>query len=173
VASGRSVLALLDSQGAKRGRFAYFNGTRESRFSLPSAVALVAGLALLLGSELICGAQQSAGAPPTSVGRTETVLNNAHELGIDLSNVEDVVLSHNHWDHVTGLVTLRRELSKINPAALSRAHVGQGIFLERLIPPGVRGSDKMTMAEVKKGYEALGGKLIEYVEPNNSLPGCG
>jgi metal-dependent hydrolase (beta-lactamase superfamily II) len=25
---------------------------------------------------------------------------------VDLSNVEDVILSHNHWDHVTGLVTL-------------------------------------------------------------------
>jgi glyoxylase-like metal-dependent hydrolase (beta-lactamase superfamily II) len=45
-------------------------------------------------------------------GRPETVLNNARELGVDLSNVEDVILSHNHWDHVTGLVTLRRELSK-------------------------------------------------------------
>ena len=42
-------------------------------------------------------------------GRPETVLNNARELGVDLSNVEDVILSHNHWDHVTGLVTLRRE----------------------------------------------------------------
>jgi metal-dependent hydrolase (beta-lactamase superfamily II) len=38
-------------------------------------------------------------------GRPETVLNNARELGVDLSNVEDVILSHNHWDHVTGLVT--------------------------------------------------------------------
>jgi 7,8-dihydropterin-6-yl-methyl-4-(beta-D-ribofuranosyl)aminobenzene 5'-phosphate synthase len=104
-------------------------------------------------------------------GRPETVLNNARELGVDLSNVEDVILSHNHWDHVTGLVTLRRELSKTNPRALSRAHVGRGIFLERLIPPGVRGSDKMTMAEVKNGYEALGGKFIEYVEPKQLFTG--
>jgi metal-dependent hydrolase (beta-lactamase superfamily II) len=89
-------------------------------------------------------------------GRPETVLNNARELGVDLSNVEDVILSHNHWDHVTGLVTLRRELSKANPNALCRAHVGRGIFLERLIPAGVRGSGTMTMAEVKNGYEALG-----------------
>jgi 7,8-dihydropterin-6-yl-methyl-4-(beta-D-ribofuranosyl)aminobenzene 5'-phosphate synthase len=81
-------------------------------------------------------------------GRPETVLNNARELGVDLPNVEDVILSHNHWDHVTGPVTLRRELSKANPNALCRAHVGRGIFLERLIPPGVRGSGKMTMAEV-------------------------
>jgi 7,8-dihydropterin-6-yl-methyl-4-(beta-D-ribofuranosyl)aminobenzene 5'-phosphate synthase len=98
---------------------------------------------------------------------------NARELGVDLSNVEDVILSHNHWDHVTGLVTLRRELSKANPNALCRAHVGRGIFLERLIPPGVRGSGKMTMAEVKKGYEALGGKFIEYVEPKQLFTGLG
>ena len=104
-------------------------------------------------------------------GRPETVLNNARELGLDLSNVEDVILSHNHWDHVTGLVTLRRELSKTNPRALSRAHVGHGIFLERLIPAGVRGSDKMTMAEVKDGYEALGGKFIEYYEPKQLFTG--
>ena len=49
--------------------------------------------------------------------------------------------------------------------------VGRGIFLERLIPPGVRGSGKMTMAEVKKGYEALGGKFIEYVEPKQLFTG--
>jgi len=104
-------------------------------------------------------------------GRPETVLNNTHELGVDLSNVEDVILSHNHWDHVTGLVTLRRELSKTNPTALSRALVGRGIFLERLIPEGARGSGKMTMAEVKSGYEALGGKFIEYDDPKELFPG--
>ncbi|WP_296705813.1 MBL fold metallo-hydrolase, partial [Algoriphagus sp.] len=35
--------------------------------------------------------------------RPETVLQNAQELGIDLSDVEDVYLSHNHWDHIGGL----------------------------------------------------------------------
>ena len=104
-------------------------------------------------------------------GRPETVLHNARELGLDLSNVEDVILSHNHWDHVTGLVTLRRELSKTNPGALSRAHVARGIFLERLIPPDVRGLGKITMAEVKNGYEALGGKFIEYAEPKQLFTG--
>ncbi|HEY0790807.1 MAG TPA: MBL fold metallo-hydrolase [Chthoniobacterales bacterium] len=29
-------------------------------------------------------------------GRPDTVLNNARELGIDLSNIEDVILSHHH-----------------------------------------------------------------------------
>jgi len=39
------------------------------------------------------------------------------------------VLSHNHWDHVGGLMTLRRELAKTNPRAMSRVHVGAGIFV--------------------------------------------
>ncbi|MBV9998515.1 MAG: MBL fold metallo-hydrolase [Verrucomicrobia bacterium] len=104
-------------------------------------------------------------------GRPDTVLNNARELGIDLSGVEDAILSHHHWDHVTGLVTLRRELSKANPNALCRAHVGRGIFLERLIPPGAMASGRMSMAEVKSGYEALGGKFIEYAEPKELFAG--
>ena len=45
--------------------------------------------------------------------KPETVLKNVKELGIDLSDVEDVFLSHNHGDHIGGLVTLRNELKKI------------------------------------------------------------
>ena len=63
--------------------------------------------------------------------RPRTVLENAKELKIDLSDVQDVVLSHFHDDHTTGLMTLRREFAKTNPAAFSRVHVGKGIFLER------------------------------------------
>jgi 7,8-dihydropterin-6-yl-methyl-4-(beta-D-ribofuranosyl)aminobenzene 5'-phosphate synthase len=52
--------------------------------------------------------------------RPTTVLENAREVKIDLSGVQDVILSHHHDDHPTGLITLRRELSRSNPAALSR-----------------------------------------------------
>src|SRR5689334_3890867 len=61
--------------------------------------------------------------------RPQTVLANAREFGIDLSSVEDVVLSHNHDDHTGGLLTLRNALKAKNPKALSRVHVAEGFFL--------------------------------------------
>ncbi|MCG7539912.1 MBL fold metallo-hydrolase [Pseudoalteromonas sp. OF7H-1] len=63
--------------------------------------------------------------------RPQTVLQNARDLRIDLSDVEDVILSHNHGDHTGGLETLRTELSKKNAKAMSRVHVGHGIFAKR------------------------------------------
>lgn len=97
--------------------------------------------------------------------RLNTVLENAKELKIDLSGVQDVILSHFHADHTTGLMTLRRELSKSNPAALSRVHVGKGIFLER------RGRIHNPMIAMKKDYEATRGKFIEHDKPEEILPG--
>ena len=38
--------------------------------------------------------------------REDTVVRNAEELKVDLSNVTDVILSHNHLDHTGGLLTL-------------------------------------------------------------------
>ncbi|MFI5057142.1 MAG: MBL fold metallo-hydrolase [Candidatus Acidiferrales bacterium] len=68
--------------------------------------------------------------------RPNTVLENSRELKIDLSDVQDVILSHFHADHTTGLMTLRRELSRSNPAALDAGDVikeeprsGQGASL--------------------------------------------
>src|SRR5713226_6530091 len=97
--------------------------------------------------------------------RPNTVLENAKELKIDLSGAQDVILSHFHADHTTGLMMLRRELSKSNPAALFRVHVGKGIFLER------RGRMDNPMITMKKDYEATGGKFIEHDKPEEILPG--
>jgi 7,8-dihydropterin-6-yl-methyl-4-(beta-D-ribofuranosyl)aminobenzene 5'-phosphate synthase len=68
--------------------------------------------------------------------RPDTVLKNTQELNVDLSGVHEVVLTHSHWDHVSGLLTLRRELMKRNPDALSVVHVPASIFDSRPSPTG-------------------------------------
>jgi 7,8-dihydropterin-6-yl-methyl-4-(beta-D-ribofuranosyl)aminobenzene 5'-phosphate synthase len=94
--------------------------------------------------------------------RPETVLKNARELKVDLASVQDVILTHNHSDHTTGLLTLRREYAKEMKTALSVVHVGRGIFWDRP-------SSKMN--EIKTQYEATGGSFIEYSEPKEIAPG--
>src|SRR5450631_3884792 len=98
----------------------------------------------------------------------DTVLQNARDLKIDLSNVSEVILTHNHWDHVSGLITLRREMMKTNPAALSVVHVARGIFYSR---PGQEGEENRMVA-LKKEYEATGGKFIEHEESAEIFPGA-
>ena len=99
--------------------------------------------------------------------RPETVLQNVRELGIDLANVKDVILSHNHSDHTTGLLTLRKAFAKAHPTALSRVHVGKGIFWNR---PSTNGESNYVV-KIKSDYEATGGTFIEYNEPKEILPG--
>ncbi|MBV8475982.1 MAG: MBL fold metallo-hydrolase [Acidobacteria bacterium] len=101
-------------------------------------------------------------------GHPQTVLENARDLKIDLSNVQEVILTHNHWDHVTGLLTLRKEMMKINPAALSKIHVAHGIFYSRPSP----GGERNPMIVLKKEYEATGGKFVEHSEAAELFPGA-
>ena len=100
--------------------------------------------------------------------RPDTVLRNATELGIDLSDVTDLVITHNHADHTGGLLTLRRELRARNPEALSRAHVGAGIFAPRLQPEG---RDENGLRGPKAPYEAMGGLFVVHEKPEPLLPG--
>ncbi|HLY16688.1 MAG TPA: MBL fold metallo-hydrolase [Bryobacteraceae bacterium] len=98
----------------------------------------------------------------------DTVLRNVRDLHIDLSNVPDVILSHHHLDHTAGLVTLRREYAKSNPAALARAHVGKGIFLSRTDGgPG----EANPMIATKRDYESTGGSFVEYATAHELFPG--
>jgi 7,8-dihydropterin-6-yl-methyl-4-(beta-D-ribofuranosyl)aminobenzene 5'-phosphate synthase len=98
----------------------------------------------------------------------ETVLQNVRDLNIDLSDVKDVILTHDHLDHVGGLMPLRREMMKKNKAALSVAHVGRGIFYSRPSPEG----EQNAMIAIRKDYEASGGNCIEHAEGFDIFPGA-
>jgi len=110
--------------------------------------------------------------------RPDTVLGNSTELGIDLSTVDTVILSHNHADHTGGLVTLRRSLKEENAAALQTAHVGKGIFLPRkpnpkrmaIIPEPLR-QFWVDVLDVRDEYESLGGRIVVHDQPHELFPG--
>ena len=96
--------------------------------------------------------------------RPDTVVLNAQTLDVHLSDVEEIVLTHNHGDHTGGLLALRREYRVLNPSAMSEAHVGRGIFWERP-------NRTVTMTARKEAYQALGGQVIEHAEPAEIHPG--
>ncbi len=100
--------------------------------------------------------------------REATVLHNVREMKIDLANVRDVVLSHNHLDHTAGLVTLRREFMKQNADALSHAWVAEGMFYPRPAPDG---ADRNSMNRVRGEFEKLGGKFQQISRTHELAPG--
>ena len=98
----------------------------------------------------------------------DLVLRNAEALDIQLADIEDVILSHNHRDHTAGLLELRRELSRRNPRAMSRAHVGAGIFAPRL---GADGRDYNHALAIRNDYVASGGSFVVHERAEELIPG--
>ena len=97
--------------------------------------------------------------------KPDTVRLNAEQMNVDLSDVSEVVLSHNHADHTGGLLTLRKHFAKQNPAALSVAHAGEGIFWQR-------NSDRYAnILEKKTAYTELGGEWRIHGKPAEIHPG--
>jgi 7,8-dihydropterin-6-yl-methyl-4-(beta-D-ribofuranosyl)aminobenzene 5'-phosphate synthase len=99
----------------------------------------------------------------------ETVLRNAEALKIDLSDVADVVISHFHDDHTSGLITLRKALMAKNPIALSHLYVGAGIFTPRYTAKGASDGENGFPA-VAKAYLATGGRISEVSSPAEVAP---
>lgn len=100
----------------------------------------------------------------------QTVMTNAELLGIDLSGVEDVIISHNHRDHTGGLMALRNAFRPENPNAFSRIHVGKGIeaFRRRA---GSKDAGWNSFVETLAGFQSSGGQVIYHTKPSELAPG--
>ena len=95
--------------------------------------------------------------------RENTVLQNAKELNINLDNIDNIYLSHNHKDHTGGLITLKKEY----PNSFKNAHVGEGIFYSR---PNSEGDGNYILSN-KNTLENLGIKFIIHKNPTQLVPG--
>ncbi len=100
----------------------------------------------------------------------DTVIRNADALDVDLSCVTDVVLSHYHFDHTTGLLPLLRTLRTENPDAIRRVHVARGFFLPRRVLGATSPAERNQMIAVKETLEAAGVEIIEHLEPAEIAP---
>ena len=101
--------------------------------------------------------------------KTDVVQKNLGTLELSVAEATDVVLSHWHWDHIGGFMTLRREAMKKNPSALARTHVAAGFFDPRRgTPPGI---ELNRMIALRPEYEATGGKFIVHERAVELQPG--
>jgi 7,8-dihydropterin-6-yl-methyl-4-(beta-D-ribofuranosyl)aminobenzene 5'-phosphate synthase len=100
----------------------------------------------------------------------DTVVKNADALSVDLSCVTDVVLSHFHFDHTTGLLTLLADLRSENPSAVRRVHVAEGFFLPRRAPDFFGDTEQNQMIAVRETLEAEGVEIIVHAGPAEILP---
>lgn len=99
----------------------------------------------------------------------DVVLRNAATMQIDLSTVPDVVLSHSHWDHVTGFLPLRDSVKEKNPSALARTHVAEGSFMPRhLARTGVSFNPLLV---IRPDYEREGGVFVVHPRAVELFPG--
>lgn len=101
--------------------------------------------------------------------KTDVVLENAQSLGIDLTTVPDVVLSHSHGDHTGGFLTLREAVKVTTPSALARTHVGEGMLYPR--GEGLVRWQATAMVQLKQTYEETGGTMITHAAPVELQPG--
>lgn len=99
----------------------------------------------------------------------DTVLRNAAALDVDLSCVTDLVLSHFHFDHTTGLLPLIRDIRARNPDGARRLHVAAGFFSPRRLAGG-DGAEYNQMIGLRATIEAEGVTIVEHPGPAEILP---
>ena len=100
----------------------------------------------------------------------DTVLRNISVLKVDLSCVSDVVLSHFHFDHTTGLIPIIRAMRKLNPNSFKRVHVAKGFFLSRHWPSMAGNGEGNQMIALRSTFAELGVEIIEHERATEILP---
>ena len=100
----------------------------------------------------------------------DTVLRNAKVLDVDLSCVTDVVLSHFHADHTTGLLPILEDMRAKNPNAMRRIHVAEGFFLSRRQPRTSGDKERNLMIAMRRELEAAGVEFIVYSRATEISP---
>ena len=108
----------------------------------------------------------------------DTVIKNAEVLNIDLSCVTDVVLSHFHFDHNSGLLPLIKTLHDETSAAIRRVHVAEGFFSSRrptmkpgTFPTCMDGEQECNlMIALRADIEGEGVEFVVHSEATEILP---
>jgi len=90
----------------------------------------------------------------------DVVLFNVDRLGVDLSNVETIVLSHGHFDHAGGLMPLLKRINRPQIPVILHTDA----FLKRwlVLPNGQK--IRLRLVEEDKVLEA-GAKVVKITEP--------
>lgn len=101
----------------------------------------------------------------------DTVIRNAQVLDIDLSCVSDVVLSHFHFDHTTGLMPLVKMLREKTPQAIRRVHVAKGFFEPRRDLRVSGEKERNQMIALREAFESIGVEFVVHAKPAEIFPG--
>jgi 7,8-dihydropterin-6-yl-methyl-4-(beta-D-ribofuranosyl)aminobenzene 5'-phosphate synthase len=109
--------------------------------------------------------ETDAGALLFDTGQTGLVVDNARHLGLDLSRVDRIVLSHGHYDHTGGLDAVLQVAPHgtlfLHPAALERK------YSRRTGTTRDIGMPKLTAPEIRR----RGWNIVETLRPTKVMPG--
>ncbi len=100
----------------------------------------------------------------------DTVIRNAAVLNVDLSCVSDVVFSHFHFDHTTGLLPLIENLCQKNPDTIQRIHVAEGFFSSRRRAAGDSDAEGNQMIALRETIEAQGVEILVHAQATEIFP---